>query len=109
MAEYVAKRKAVVDLLGKALEADDRGKYSKESRIHSIICPMQTTSDEIKYDDMNLWLIDDRLAYHRFLASDKKMNSLPVLDSDVDKRMDLAVLMQRCRTRLIRITSTLSR
>lgn len=91
LAEYVAKRKAVVDLLGKALEADDRGKYSKESRIHSIICPMQTTSDEIKYDDMNLWLIDDRLAYHRFLASDKKMNSLPVLDSDVDKRMDLAV------------------
>lgn len=42
-------------------------------------------------NDMNLWLIDDRLAYHRFLASDKKINSLPVLDNDVDKRMDLAV------------------
>lgn len=31
---------------------------------------MQTTSDEIKLDEMNLWLIDDRLAYH-FLDSDK--------------------------------------
>lgn len=91
LAEYVAHRKAVVDLFEQALETDDSGKYSKEARIHRIICPMQTTSDETSLDDMNLWLIDDRLAYHRFLASDKKINSLPVLDNDVDKRMDLAV------------------
>ncbi len=91
LAEYVVRRKAVIDLFEHALEADENGKYSKESRIHSIICPMQTTSDEIKLDDMNLWLIDDRLAYHHFLASDKKINTIPVLDSDVDKRMDLAI------------------
>jgi len=91
LAEYVVRRKAVVDLLDKALAADEDGKYSKESRIHSIICPMQATSDEIKLDDMNLWLIDDRLAYHHFLASDKRINTLPLLENDVDKRMDLAV------------------
>lgn len=91
LAEYVVRRKAVIDLFEHALEADENGKYSKESRIHSIICPMQTTSDEIKRDDMNLWLIDDRLAYHHFLASDKKINTIPVLESDVDKRMDLAI------------------
>lgn len=91
LAEYVVRRKAVIDLLEHALEADENGKYSKESRLHSIICPMQTTSDEIKLDDMNLWLIDDRLAYHHFLASDKKINTIPVLESDVDKRMDLAI------------------
>lgn len=91
LAEYVARRKAVIDLLEQALEADENGQYSKESRIHSIICPMQATSDEIKLDDMNLWLIDDRLAYHHFLASDKKINTIPVLESDVDKRMDLAI------------------
>ena len=91
LAEYVARRKAVIDLLEHALEVDEKGKYSKESRIHSIICLMQTTSDEIKFDDMNLWLIDDRLAYHHFLASDKKINTIPVLESDVDKRMDLAI------------------
>ena len=85
------RRKAVIDLLEHALEADENGKYSKESRIHSIICPMQTTSDEMKLDDMNLWLIDDRRAYHHFLASDKKINTIPVLESDVDKRMDLAI------------------
>lgn len=91
LAEYVIRRKAVIDLLEQALETDASGKYSKESRIHSIICPMQVTSDEIGFDDMNLWLIDDRLAYHHFLASDKKINTIPVLENDVNKRMDLAI------------------
>lgn len=91
LAEYVIRRKAVIDLLEQALEADASGKYSKESRIHSIICPMQVTSDEIGFDDMNLWLIDDRLAYHHFLASDKKINAIPVLENDVNRRMDLAI------------------
>ena len=79
LAEYIVRRKAVIDLLEKALEIDEEGKYSKESRLHSIICPMQVTSDDIQFDEMNLWLIDDRLAYHHFLASDQPMKSLPVL------------------------------
>lgn len=91
LAEYVVKRKAVIELLEKALSIDDSGKYSKESRVHSIICPMQVSSNEINYDDMNLWLIDDRLAYHHYLASDKKMKKIPLLESTKDKRMDIAV------------------
>ena len=91
LSEYVAHRKAVIDLLEEALESDSNDKYSKESRIHSIICPMQSTSDDIPYDDMNLWLIDDKLSYHHFLASDKKIKSIPVLENDTDKRMDIAV------------------
>lgn len=91
LAEYVARRKAVIDLLEQALGIDENGNYSKEARIHRIICPMQSTSDEIKFDDMNLWLIDDRLAYHHFLASDKKINTIPVLECDVDKRMDITI------------------
>jgi len=91
LAEHVAKRRAVIDLLEEALALDDDGKYSKESRVHSIICPMQATSDDIPFDDMNLWLIDDRLAYHRFLASDKRIDSIPIIESDSSKRMDLAV------------------
>lgn len=91
LAEYVVRRKAVIELLDNALSVDTDGKYSKEARIHSIICPMQATSDEIKLDSMNLWLIDDRLAYHHFLVSDKKINSIPLLDNGTDKRMDIAV------------------
>ena len=40
---------------------------------------------------MNLWLIDDRLAYHQFLSSDQPMRTLPVLESDVTRRMDIAI------------------
>lgn len=91
LAEYVIRRKAVIDLLGDALAADDNGKYSKEARVHSIICPMQISSDDVKFDDMNLWLIDDRLAYHHYLASDKKLNTLPALECEADKRTDIVV------------------
>ncbi len=93
LAEYVARRKAVIELLEQALEADNSGKYSKESRIHSIICPMQTTSDEVPFEDMNLWLIDDRLAYHYYLASDKRIDTLNplLLQSGDSRRMDIAV------------------
>lgn len=91
LAEYIVRRKAVIDLLAKALEINESGKYSKEARVHSIICPMRITSDDVKFEEMNLWLIDDRLAYHQFLASDKPMKSLPVIDSNEDKRMDIAI------------------
>ena len=57
---------------------------------------MQTTSNEIRYNDMNLWLIDDRLAYHYYLASDKKMNTLEPIDVDDKRRMDLAIFDAAC-------------
>ena len=91
LAEYIIRRKAVIDLLEKALEITDDGKYNKESQVHSIICPMQIMSDDVQFDEMNLWLIDDRLAYHQYLASDKPMKSLPIMKSDVSRRADIAI------------------
>lgn len=91
LAEYVIRRKAIIDLLGKALEVEPSGSYSLESRVHSIICPMQVSSDEVKLDDMNLWLIDDRLVYHHYLASDKYLSKLPFLENKTQKRTDLIV------------------
>ena len=91
LAEYVIRRKAIIDLFGKALEVEPSGSFSLESRIHSIICPMQISSNEVKLDDMNLWLIDDRLAYHHYLASDKYLSKLPVLENNTKKRTDLIV------------------
>lgn len=52
---------------------------------------MQISSDEVEFDDMNLWLIDDRLAYHHYLASDKFLSKLPVLENNTQKRTDLIV------------------
>lgn len=53
-------------LLGKA----EDGKYSKEDAIHEIIFPLRKTSDEIDYESHNLWIVDEGLVYHQYLASD---------------------------------------
>jgi len=91
LAEYIIRRRTIIELLEKTLEISEEGKYSREDAIHSIICPMRYTSDDIPYEEMNLWLIDDRLSYHKYLSSDKSFRSLPLVDSDSLERMDLAI------------------
>lgn len=92
LANYVGHRKVILDLFGKAIEIRDNGKYSKEDVIHQLIMPMQKNSREIFSNDSNLWLIDERLAFHNFLASDKTIKSIPVTDSNSTKEPDLFAL-----------------
>lgn len=89
LANYVAHRKVILDLLRKAIKKGADGKYSKEDVLHKLIMPMQTTSNEIKFEDSNLWLVDERLAFHNFLASDKTLASIPITNSDSRKEPDL--------------------
>lgn len=91
LAEYVARRKAIINLLETTLELRSDDSYNSEASVHTIICPMRYTSDEIEFTEMNLWLIDDRLAYHQFLASDKLIKSIPILENRSDKRMDISI------------------
>lgn len=91
LAEYIIRRKVILDLLENSLQQAQDGKYASEDSVHSIICPMRYTSDEVSFEEMNLWIIDERLAYHNFLASDKQMKSIPVIDSASETRMDIAV------------------
>lgn len=89
LANYVAHRKVILDLLGKAIQRNIEGRYSKEDVLHKLIMPMQKVSDEIRFEDSNLWLVDERLAFHNFLASDKTLNSSLITDSDETKEPDL--------------------
>jgi hypothetical protein len=89
LANYVAHRKVILDLLRKAIKKGTDGKYYKEDVLHKLIMPMQTVSSEIKFEDSNLWLVDERLAFHNFLASDKTLTSIPITDSDSTKEPDL--------------------
>jgi hypothetical protein len=89
LANYVAHRKVILDLLRKAIKKGTDGKYSKEDVLHKLIMPMQTISNAIKFEDSNLWLVDERLAFHNFLASDKTLTSIPITDSDSTKKPDL--------------------
>ncbi len=55
------------------------GKYEYESVIHDLVFPRHTTSmnldfDNRYFDKQNLWLLDEKLAYHSYLASDISLN-----------------------------------
>lgn len=91
LARYVLHRKYILELLESALQRDDDGHYCKEDRVHEIIMPMRTTSDEVKFQDNNLWIIDERLVFHHYLASDKTFKSMEVTDCDSTRRPDILV------------------
>ena len=77
LAEYVSKRKLVIELLNSRLGYEDKAKEKlhREESIHRIICPLRVNSGDIAYGNHNLWLIDDRLAYYDFWASDQSIRS----------------------------------
>ncbi|MEO9258121.1 MAG: ATP-binding protein [Crocinitomicaceae bacterium] len=89
LANYVAHRKVILDLLRNAIKKGTDGKYSKEDVIHKLIMPMQTVSNALKFEDSNLWLVDERLAFHNFLASDKTLTSIPITNSKSTKEPDI--------------------
>ncbi|WP_437981719.1 hypothetical protein [Sorangium sp. So ce117] len=71
LAQYVAYRKVVLDFLGECLSIKD-GAYQNEERVHDLIMPRRTTSEEPGFIGQNLWLVDERLVFHEFLVSDKE-------------------------------------
>ena len=93
LAQYIMHRKVMLDILQTNLRYTDENKkkYALEKEIHNIIFPMMTTSDDIDYSKHNLWIIDERLAYHYYLASDKPISSYNVMESDCDKEPDIAI------------------
>jgi hypothetical protein len=92
LANYVTHRRVIIDLLSRAIKIKEDGKYQKEEILHKLIMPMQVESNEIVFDDSNLWLIDERLAFHNYLASDKTIKSMPITKGDETKEPDLIAL-----------------
>ena len=93
LARFAARRKYYLDLFHKAMQKNDDGKYHKEDAVHSLIFPMQRdTTEPDGMDQQNLWLIDERLTFSHFLASDKPFKSLPITDSESRERMDLMAM-----------------
>ncbi len=92
LANYVFHRKVILDLLANAIKQTHEGKYAREDLIHTLLMPMQTDSNEVKPGDCNLWLIDERLAFHDYLASDKPLSAIPITGATENKRPDIAAL-----------------
>lgn len=93
LAEYIVHRKSVLDILEDNLKYQDAtGKsYAYEESIHQLVFPMQQTSDDIDYTSHNLWLIDEKLSYHYYLASDKKIKSMAPIRSDSINEPDITI------------------
>lgn len=75
LADYMTRRKAIIDLFSKFLDADENGSYKLEEDIHNIIFPLGFTNNEVSYENHNLWLLDERFINYRFIASDKSITS----------------------------------
>lgn len=91
LASYVSHRRVIIDLFEKATERKADGKYAREDLLHSLIIKMRTESTELRTEP-NLWLIDERLAFHDYLASDKPISSMPITASASGREPDIAVL-----------------
>ncbi len=86
LSEYVIHRKLVLELFEKLLK-----RKATERAVHSLIFPLQTLSDEIGFEDHNLWMLDEKLSYHKYLASDKSFKKIKPVNSDSKDRPDIII------------------
>lgn len=92
LAQYVVHRRVILDLLEKALSLDpDTGKHGLEKTVHSLVFPMRVTSDDVPFEQQNLWIIDERLTFHTYLSSDMPMAKVAVLENDSQSRPDILI------------------
>jgi hypothetical protein len=79
LAEYVVRRKVVLDFIEVLLEKvrdDDRDSaYQREDILHSFICPVRvnTLSDGRRVEPAashDLWIVDERLTFAQYFSSD---------------------------------------
>lgn len=83
LVHYVALRRVILDLLKKALEAGPNGDYKLEDELHSLIFPMRRDSDSTSYDQHNLWVLDERLSFTTYVASDMSLSGGSLLRPDI--------------------------
>jgi hypothetical protein len=91
VADYVMRRKAVLDLFDNLREFEDQEAEvaHKEAAPHSLICPMGSDSTGI-----DLWMVDDRWAFFAYFSSDRRIQSY--VDVDGKERPDITFFYDTC-------------
>ncbi|MBI9049925.1 MAG: hypothetical protein JEZ00_10925 [Anaerolineaceae bacterium] len=93
LAEYIIHRKTILKLFETDLNIRGDQTFAKEDVIHSYIFPIKSSTDNITYNEHNLWLLDERLAYNTYIASDKSFGQIPgfsdLEDGEKKKRPDI--------------------
>lgn len=91
LADLMVRRKAIIKLFKKYLEWRNDENYMLEEDLHNIIFTMGAESKSMPKDYHNLWLLDERLAFHSFTTSDKQIRTNQHLESDSQKETDLMI------------------
>ncbi len=94
MANYLFHRKTIIELLKESLNSLSEGdkKYVKEDVIHQLIVPTKCDSNSVAMNNCNLWLIDEKLVFHNYLASDLSFKKMPITGSVEMERPDICSL-----------------
>jgi hypothetical protein len=74
LAHYISTRKLVLDLFDDLLRRNTDGSASLEKEIHNVIFPMGKDDTNTRYENHNLWILDERLIFSQYVASDKKIS-----------------------------------
>lgn len=91
LAHYVFNRKCILDALRELLKRRDDGKGELEKDVHNLIFPMGGDSEKTHYDKHNLWLLDERLVFTEYVASDRKIST----KKDALSEPDLVIFDQK--------------
>ena len=89
LTHYIALRRKILDIFGKSLESDESGSYSSEGVVHDIVFPRKCNTEATSFHDHNLWIVDERLNFTNYVASD-----IP-LCRETTERPDLLVYNRR--------------
>lgn len=65
----------MLKLLQQLLRRRDDGKAELEKELHNLIFPMGGDSSTTDYSEHNLWLLDERLVFSEYIASDRKIST----------------------------------
>lgn len=74
LVHYIALRRHVLELFKKSLEFNTDGTYSSEGIVHDIIFPRKGDSETTSFEDHNLWIVDERLNFTKYISSDMTLN-----------------------------------
>ncbi|WP_373090005.1 ATP-binding protein [Sneathiella sp.] len=98
LTEYVLRRKTVLDVMDVLLRRiRERGNgtqdFQLEETLHQFICPMRLRGDDpskVEQSDHDLWIIDERLTFQKYFASDVPFTRILEGESST-KRPDLLI------------------
>lgn len=94
LAEYVVRRRVLIDFLRELLKAAQKKEsdsdYELESTLHNFICPIRIKSSRVEASSHDLWIIDERLTFSRTFSSDMPFQEILEVSQNGD-RPDLIV------------------